>query len=310
MKIIMSLLSVFLLTPGPAVGPGKEITDKNYILYNSKSEKTTNLDSIVNEMQHYDIILFGEEHNDSVAHHLQLSLLKKMHEKFGSSVVLSMEMFDRDVQTVLDEYLAGNIKESHFKKDARVWSNYRDYKPMVEFSKENKLQVVAANAPMRYVSLCNRKGIKGLELLSPDAKRWMAPLPFDTATGKYYEKLREIMGYNAANNKHEEKGSAMAAMMPSSLSGHSLWDATMAYSISTVFEKSPNAKVLHLNGRFHSDDYFGIYQQLQKYAKGKRVLVISAFSDDDFPKVNYKTHNAIADFIFISDPKVPKTFEN
>ena len=98
--------------------------------------------------------------------------------------------------------------------------------------------------------------------------------------------------------------------MPKSLCGHSLWDATMAYSISEVFKKAPNAKVIHLNGRFHSDDYFGIYQQLQKYAKGKKVLVISTVSDKDYPSINYKNYNGLADFIIFPDQNIPKTYKD
>ena len=38
-------------------------------------------------------------------------------------------------------------------KEARAWNNYKDYKPAVKFAKENKLSVIAANTPRRYVSM-------------------------------------------------------------------------------------------------------------------------------------------------------------
>lgn len=286
-----------------------QLSDKNYKIYSTKQNKEVTIDDIVNDMKDYDIVLFGEEHNDSVGHYMEMSLLTHLFEKYGTSVVLSMEMFERNVQPILDEYLNGFIKESHFKKDAIVWSNYRDYRPMVEFSKAKGLRVIAANASMRYVSLVNKRGLKELEKLSPEAKTWMAPLPFDTATGKYYEKLRDIMGYNAAKHDTSQATAALMSMMPKSLAGHSLWDATMAYSISTVFKKTPKAKVLHLNGRFHSDDYFGIYLQLQKYAQKKKVMTISSVSDKDFPKIDYKSYTGQADFIIFTDPAVPKTYK-
>ncbi|MBI4946776.1 MAG: ChaN family lipoprotein [Bacteroidetes bacterium] len=288
-----------------------QLSDKNYKIYSVKQNKEVTLDDIVNDMKDYDIVLFGEEHNDSVGHYMEMSLLEHLFAKYGSSVVLSMEMFERNVQPIVDEYLNGFIKESHFKKDAIAWSNYRDYRPMVEFSKAKGLKVMAANASMRYVSLANRKGVKELEKLSPEAKTWMAPLPYDTATGKYYEKLREIMGYNAANNHGDTSQAALAmlSMMPKSLAGHSLWDATMAYSISTVFAKTSTAKVLHLNGRFHSDDHFGVFQQLQKYAKGKKVLTISSVSDKEYPKIDFKSYSELADYIIFTDPNIPKTYK-
>ena len=90
---------------------------------------------------------FGEEHNDSVTHYLEQTMLRLLYSKFNDKLTLSMEMFDRDVQTVMDEYLSGAIREKNFTKDARVWSNYRDYKPMVEFAKEKGLHVICANCP-------------------------------------------------------------------------------------------------------------------------------------------------------------------
>jgi uncharacterized iron-regulated protein len=312
MKKIIPLLFTFFVATAFISDDNKVVTEKNYMLYSNQKSSEISLDNLVSLAGQYDVILFGEEHNDSVAHFLQFALYKKMHEKYGDSVILSMEMFDRDVQNVLDEYMKGMIKESHFKKDARAWSNYRDYRPLVEYAKTNKLDVYAANAPMRYVSLTNRKGQAELLKLSPLAKTWIAPLPFDTAQGAYYTKLREVMGYNMkATGKHGgDSVLVVPSGMPGSLSGQSLWDATMAYTISTVFNSRQNAKVLHLNGRFHSDDFFGIYQQLQKYAPDKKVLVISALSDEKFRKADMSQYKNQADIILLTDPDVPKTFKD
>lgn len=309
-NILFPLLALFFVS-AVVVDKSKELTEKNYMIYSNQTNSEMTLDQLATLAGEYDVILFGEEHNDSVAHFLQFALYQKMHEKFGDSVVLSMEMFDRDVQTVLDEYMDGMIKESHFKKDSRCWSNYKDYRPLVEFAKKYQLDVYAANAPMRYVSLTNKKGQGELLKLSPLAKTWIAPLPFDTAQGAYYAKLREIMGYNMQAGSHG--GDSVVVIptgMPPSLSGQSLWDATMAYTISTVFTNKPAAKVLHLNGRFHSDDFFGIFQQLQKYAPQKKVLVISTLSDPEFRKADMKQYSKQAHVVIISDPKVPKTFKD
>ena len=61
-----------------------------------------------------------------------------------------MEMFERDAQIVLDEYLNDLITEKKFLDDSRPWENYKtDYRPLVEFARVNKLNVIAANAPRR-----------------------------------------------------------------------------------------------------------------------------------------------------------------
>merc|ERR1712070_910484 len=110
-----------------------------------------------------DVILLGEVHDDQVAHHLQLLILSHCVDvcaQTGRRLVLSLEMFENDVQQVIDEYVLHRaIREQDFLQDARPWGNYaRDYRPLVELCRENGVRVVAANAPRRYVSLTARGG--------------------------------------------------------------------------------------------------------------------------------------------------------
>jgi uncharacterized iron-regulated protein len=283
-----------------ASGFRAQITTDNYIIINSQGEKH-DINAIVKASQTVDVVLFGEEHNDSVAHYMEFELFKRMHEIYKDKIMLSLEMFERESQVVLNEYLEGKIKENHFKKDARAWSNYRDYRPLIEYAKANNIKVIAANTSMRYASMAGRGTQAALLALSPEAKKWMAPLPYDTATGDYYNKLREIMGYNM----HDNPGSSM---MPGSLNGQSLWDATMAYSISEALNQNKGYKVLHLVGRFHVDEKFGICQQLTKYKKDVRFLVVTQLSDAAYPDINTSEHTKLGDFIIFSDPQVPKTY--
>jgi uncharacterized iron-regulated protein len=62
-------------------------------------------------------------------------LFKKLSEKYPQKTALSMEMFQTDCQLVLNEYLAGLIREKNLITDARTWPNYKDYKPLVELAK-------------------------------------------------------------------------------------------------------------------------------------------------------------------------------
>ena len=62
------------------------------------------------------MLIFGEEHTDSIAHALQLKILEELYNKFGSNVILSLEMFNQEDQYIMDEYLRGLIKESYFQK--------------------------------------------------------------------------------------------------------------------------------------------------------------------------------------------------
>lgn len=294
------------------------LTTSHYKIYASKTAKEVTLDDIVSEMKNYDVVFFGEEHNDSVAHYLQNELLKGLYNSYGDKTTLSMEMFETDCQVVLDEYLQGLIREKNFMKEARSWSNYRDYKPMIEFAKEKKLKVVAGNAPARYVNIAARKGRNALNGLSATAKTFLPPLPYDTATGAYYEKFTGLMadGTNAGiTTKDTTKKAAQVAssmMPPFIVHSQSLWDAAMAYSISKVFRENKNAKVLQLNGRFHSDEGFGAVTQLKKYNPKLRILVISCIDGGEkFPgNIDPAENKKLGDYVIYTDPAVPKTFKN
>lgn len=289
-----------------------QVSDKNFKIYSVKQNQEVSLNDIAEEMKNYDVLFFGEEHNDSVVHYLQNKMLELLYQKYPKNLALSMEMFDRDVQGVMNEYLQGAIREKNFTKDARVWSNYKDYKPMVEFAKNNKLHIICANAPTRYTNLAGRKGQKALMVLSKESKKYFAPLPYDTASGKYYEKLMGITAHHtpATNDDNVKKMPPKHSMEGFNLvMGQSLWDATMAYSIWEYLKQNKREKVMQVNGRFHSDEGFAVVTQLKKYSPKIKSLIISTTADKSFPYIDWNKHKHLGDYIIITDPNVPKTFK-
>src|SRR5688500_10125736 len=76
-----------------------------YKIYDTRQGKEVGVDAITSAFSNADVLFFGEEHNDSIGHLLEKSILEKSFEKIGDKLVLSMEMFETDVQMVLDEYL-------------------------------------------------------------------------------------------------------------------------------------------------------------------------------------------------------------
>ncbi len=271
------------------------LSEKNYRIYSVKEGKEISLKDVVSDMKNNDVIFYGEEHNDSVTHFLEKSLFMGLYGAYNNKVALSMEMFERDIQGVMDEYLSGAIKEKYFKKDARTWSNYKDYRPMVEFAKKNQLDVVCANAPGRYTAIAGSKGEKALMVLPEWSKKNFAPVPYDTASGEYYSKLQE-----------------QSAHMPGFdlVVGQGLWDATMAYSISEYLKTHPDKKIMQVNGRFHSDQGFGAATQLKKYNPRAKILIISTGSDDSFPNIDWSKFKQNGDYIIITDPKIPRSYKD
>jgi uncharacterized iron-regulated protein len=292
MKIPAFLFLVF----APLFGICQDSLSAHYKIFNTQTQKIASLDDIVRDMDKADVLFFGEEHNDSTGHQLEYLLLKKLEEHYPGKAALSMEMFETDCQTVLNEYLEGLIRDKNFETDTRVWPNYDDYRPLIEFSKENKLPVVAANAPARYSNMVNRLGLNSLQQLDVTGKSYLPPLPIDTATGTYLKKFDEIMGGH----------SAMPGMQM--YQAQNLWDATMGWSIAKFIKIHPDYKVLQINGGFHSEEKLGVPAQLLHYALKARIISIAVYSDDSFVNPDWSKFSKMGDYIILTDPKLPRTF--
>ncbi|GGG85462.1 hypothetical protein GCM10007415_18490 [Parapedobacter pyrenivorans] len=266
-----------------------------YRIFDTRAHQEITLDELANTLDDIDVVFFGEEHNDSVAHILQYELLKAMNLRYDR-VALSMEMFVSDDQLILDEYLAGLITERNLNKDAVLWNNYGDYRPLVEYAKAHGLTILAANAPSRYTNRVTREGLESLKALDKAAKSLLAPLPIDTLTGAYYEKFAGLMG------GHEGMGNLKIYQ------SQNLWDATMAYRIGKLLRKKSVNKILHLNGRFHSDEQLGTVAHLRNYAPRVSVANISCFRYERIKLPDWTTLSHLGDFIILTDPGVSKTF--
>ena len=260
-----------------------QVTEKNYKIYSVQQGKEVSMQTIIDEMEHYDVLFIGEEHNDSVTHYIEHKTLEMLYAAYNEQVVLS-----------------------------RAWSNYRDYKPMVEFAKKNHLEVICANAPSRYTNLVGRLGQEALMALSDESKRNFAPLPYDTASGKYYDKLMGLTSHDASATKDTSKKAPVMSPMGNFnlIMAQSLWDATMAYSIAEYLKRFKDVKILQENGRFHSDEGFAIVEQLKNFNPNIRSLIISTSSDESFPNINWQEYKEQGDYIIITDPAVPRTYKD
>lgn len=297
MKLVLAL--VFGLFVMSAAFPQTNIGDANYRVFDSQGTPSS-LDKIIDAAGQADVLFLGEQHDDAVCHFLQNELFRSVFAKYGKErkVALSLEMFERDEQIVVNEYLAGLITEKKFLDDSRPWGNYKsDYRPLVEFAKENQLDVIAANAPRRYVNMVSRNGRSSVDQLSKEAKAWLAPLPYGDASEAYAKKFKALMG-----------GSGEAAMgIDNILASQSLWDATMADSMAKYLKRNKNALIVQLNGAFHSEDRLGTVEHLLRYRPKAKVIVVTMRYEDDFQHFDKAKYENTGDFVILTDAKVPRS---
>jgi len=195
-------------------------TDKPaYQIYTQKG-KAIKYSKMIKAMEEADIIMFGELHNNPICHWLQIELTKDLHASKGDKLVLGAEMFESDNQIIIDEYFDGFFGTKKFEADARLWPNYTtDYKPLIEFARENNLDFIATNVPRRYASVVHKKGLEELEKLPEASKAYLPELPiaYDGELSSYKEMLEMMKGMGHANEN-----------MPKA---QAIKDATMAYFI-------------------------------------------------------------------------------
>ncbi len=221
------------------------------------------LGAVVDAALAADVVFVGERHDDATAHALQRWLLEAVHRRAGRGVALGLEMFEFDVQPVLDEYARALISERDFLAAARPWANYADYRPLVEYAREHGLRVVGTNAPARHVRSVAREG--SLEALGQFPAASLAGYPPENAfadpSPAYAAAFAEAM---SGMGGHDADGM---------LAAQNLRDLAMADGV--VRAASGGALVVHLNGSFHSAGGLGIPEHLARRAPGLRALVVT-----------------------------------
>jgi uncharacterized iron-regulated protein len=326
MKYAPRRLASILLFAGLAaqLAAARDAPAAHYRAFDPKGRAVT-LRAIIDSLEGADVLFVGETHDDAVAHLLEAELLRRADERFGAAspkrrdVALSLEMFERDVQTVLDEYLAGLISERHFLLSSRPWGNYAtDYRPLVEYARARRLPVIAANAPARYVSRVSNQGPQSLGALSKDAVRdWLPPLPFPPASEAYAAKFNRVMSGGPppahatppASPSARPSAPAHAAQVSAHGSLHlleaqTLRDASMAYRIAEFLKRGRDPLVVQVNGTFHSEERMGVPELLALYRPKARSVVVTIVPDQAFPDFDAARLGRLGDFVIITDPKV------
>lgn len=262
---------------------------KAYQLFDKNGKKVT-YDKVLKSALKTQVVLFGEYHNNSVSHWLQLELTKDIAAK--TPIVLGAEMLEADNQKQLYQYLKGEIDQKKLDSTARLWPNYKtDYKPLVDFAKENKFNFIATNIPRRYASMVSKKGFEALETLTSEEKSWIAPqpIPYDANLPGYVEMMK-MMGEHTSVNMPKAQASK---------------DATMAYFINQNLKK--DTVFIHYNGTYHSDNFDGINWYLKQYNPTIQIITISTVEQKDISKLDKENYNK-ANYILVIDEDVTKTY--
>lgn len=254
-------LSMAMLCLGAGVAGAAQFSD-------AQSGKNLTAAQLASKLQKYDVVFFGEYHDQSEIHQYELELLKAMYKAKGEKMALSMEMFEADNQSKLNNFLADTLSEEDFLAASRPWPNYRtDYAPLVNFAKEKKMPVIAANVP-RFLAEHVAKNNASTEGVEAQYQQWL-PKHTYAPEGAYKDKFYAQMNSPEAPMKMPPQ--RLAAVY----AAQCLKDDKMAESIAAFADAHPDIQILHINGCFHSDAHLGTTQKLEALRPKLKVAVIT-----------------------------------
>jgi uncharacterized iron-regulated protein len=242
--------------------------------------QVANLAQVADALSGYDVVFYGERHSHPGVHLQQMKLLRALVER-NPRWILSLEQFERDVQGVVDDYLAGRIGESALIDKGRAWNNYEaSYRPLLLFAKEHHLPVVAAEAPGWSISCVGQWGTGIFEQFTPLERSWVAA-EVHVATGAYQDKYLTFLGDSPAHAGGDVGSPEAAARAQRSFAAQVTRDDTMAESIQRALQQHPGYKVLHLTGSFHAEGFLGTVERLRMLDPKLKLAVIEPVEVED-----------------------------
>jgi uncharacterized iron-regulated protein len=254
-------------------------------------------DDMIKDLVISDMVFFGEYHNDPISHWMQIEISKSFFEIKGDKLFFGAEMFETGNQLVINEYLAGLYPNKKMINEiTQLWSNYKtDYKPLMDFAKENNLRFIASNIPRRYASMINKMGIDALKKLSPEALTLIGPdleKYFDPTVKAYAEMADKMGGHIPANMLYIQ--TAQAAK-----------DATMAHFSLKNF--SPGDLLFHFEGSYHSNYKQGIIWWINKIQLGLKIKSITTVFQSEWNDMTDKEKTEIANYTIVVADNMTKT---
>jgi uncharacterized iron-regulated protein len=236
-----------------------------------------------------DVVALGELHQTPAVHATHLDLIEALHAR-RPRLVIAMEMFERDVQTELLQYLTGAIDEGDFLAVARPWPDYRrDYRPVIEYAKANGLVVLAANAPRKLAAKVAREGAAAVQGEADVARETSAP------EDAYYAEFVKAMDGHPGVTK-EFLGRMYAAQC--------LKDDTMAESITDYLASlrvdEPKPLVVLVCGRMHSDHGRGVVQRIRNRRPDLDCRVLSAETVKDLSSDPFTSPKDIGNYVVVT----------
>jgi len=262
--------------------------------------RVTGLSQIIPELKNARAVLVGEAHSFYHHHLAQLEVIKRLYAQHPD-MVIGMEMFQQPFQSVLDQYIAGDIDDTTLLEKTEYYKrwkfDFRLYAPILHFARAHKIRIIALNIDKR---ITTKVGKTGISSLSVDEKAQI-PVDIDRHVAGYEERIHPIFNQHANTKKH-----SFEHFMDVQL----LWDEGMAKRAAEYLNAHPDTLMVILAGSGHIAYGTGIPERLARRLrsgsggkpKSKTGAVVTILSSDGI-----QLEPGVADYVmFPAQQKLPK----
>ncbi len=195
------------------------------------------------------LICVGETHDNIHSHRVELQIIRELQRRYPGKVAIGMEMFREPEQKILDRWTKGELSEIEFLKATKWYENWGSdfgyYREILDFAKENGIDVIALNPPLELQEDVSRTG---LDNLAADVK---AKLPQIGEPDPYQKiMMRSVYG---AHLRSEGKFDAFFRVQL-------LWEESMAVRVVEYLSgpRGSGKRMVTLTGSWHVRYGFGI----------------------------------------------------
>lgn len=284
-SLIVALAAFTLLTGCQAPKRQPEpVNPRTVPVFSGDASGVVPWDSFVQTCADASVVVLGEVHG----HPLGLAVAADLFDDIlarNPNAVLSMEFYERDDQSDLDDYIAGITSAAEFDRATfrNPSNNPEGHRRMVEAARLAARPVVGANAPRRYARLARTEGFDRLRALTPTQRR-LFEIPDTLPDNAYASRFRAAMGSMGDHGSADDDADPIEGFLRS----QTLWDVTMAESIADA--TALGEPVVHVVGRFHSEfgtepGKSGLADAIAQRIQPDQRMIIITVVDTDAPSL-------------------------
>lgn len=275
---------ILILPVGDPERKGRQVSVQVDVVVNTLSGSTLSPQALSERLADARLILIAEQHTNLEDHRIQLRVLELLQET-GRPLVIGLEMFEVEDQSLLNGWVAGQFTEPDFIEQSDWYGSWGYhwgyYREILLFARAHAIPLVALSGPWEVVSETGAEP----NLSSQDHRSLFRA---------FFEADDPVHG-----GLQEDQLEALFA-------AQCRIDAVMAFNAAEALEAHPDTTLVVLAGSGHVVYELGIARQIQEWYEGPVTTIVPVSVED----ANRRVRASIGDFAWgvpeMTDPAFPE----